>query len=209
MGDLGDDIKDAHADVGSSYIRIRPGVSNASGEYCVTKLNRQATKPFVREFFQEGAFDWDTEARAGDVIQLATTGWRFLIPNLTPKVFADELIEYSSVLYKCNVSGQIWRPTEVDGVWDSNYRMQGGFSLVAQDVFALQTESLYGNDLESDNELNTLIGLQDHELYVSAGYGIQVFDRYEPRSGEYYKIETIKKRRYDNVWVCQITEDTR
>lgn len=206
MSDLGDDIKDAHNDVGSSFSIIRSGEEELSGEYCIFKTNKQVTKPFIREFFQDGSFDYDTDIIAGDVVQ-SSDGRHLMIMNLTPTVFQDEIIENSAVLYKCNVSGELLRPSEEEG-WDDDYRMQGGFSVQAVDVFALQTEALYGHELDSDDELGSL-GLEEHELYVPGSFDVQVLDRYQPVSGEYFQVETIKKRRFDNVWVCQITEDTR
>lgn len=205
MSDLGEDIQDAHIDVGTSFEVIRSG-GNLSGEYCILQTNRQVTKPFIREFFQDGRFSYATQVVAGDVI-LSSDGRHFLAMNLTPTVFQDEIIENSIVLYKCNVSGELLRPSEEEG-WNSEYRMTGGFAQVAQDVFALQTEALYGHELDSDNELADL-GLEEHELYVPASSGIQILDRYQATSGEYFKVETIKKRRFDQVWVCQLTEDTR
>lgn len=206
MSDLGDDINEVHAEVGNSFGLVRSGQAINTGEYLIPKINRQVTKPFIREFFLEASFDWDSVTQAGDIVQL-NDGRDFMVMNLTPVMFQDETIEKVGTLYKCNVSGQIMRPSETEG-WDADYREVGSFTQVSQNVYALQTEALYGHKLDLGSELGEL-GLENHELYLPASSGIKVFDRYQPVSGEYYKVETIKKRRFDNVWVCEISEDTR
>lgn len=206
MSDLGDTINEVHVEVGNSFDLIRSGQVTVSGEYCILKMNRQVTKPFIQEFFLESRFDWDTETDAGDIVQF-NDDRSFMVMNLVPVMFKDETIEKGGVLYKCNVSGQLMRPSEVEG-WDADYRETGGFDVIAQDVFALQTEALYGHELDTDQELGAL-GLENHELYLPASSGARVLDRYQPVSGEYYKVDTIKKRRFNKIWVCEISEDTR
>lgn len=205
MSDLGDDINEIHTENGNSFDLIRAGQSVSSDEYCIIKLNRQVTKPFIREFFLEAKFNWDTETLAGDVVAL-DDGRNYMVMNLSPIMFQNEVIEYTATLYKCNVSGEIVRPS--GEYWDDDYRALETYPVHASTVYALQTEALYGNDMDTENELGAL-GLENHELYIPSGYGIRILDRYRPVSGEYYKVETINKRRYDNVWVCELTEDTR
>jgi hypothetical protein len=51
--------------------------------------------------------------------------------------------------------------------------------------------------------------MEKHELYVPSFYGIRVGDRFEPVSGEFVQVDTIKRRRYQSIDVCEVTEDTR
>lgn len=205
MGDIGDDIKEAHQEVGITFSVIRDS-GNISGEYLIIKQNRQVTKPFIREFFQEARFDYDTSVLAGDVI-LTSDGRHFMVMNLTPTQMMEETIEKEAVLYKCNVSGQIKRLSG-DQQWDDNYDLGESWSTIKSNAYGLMTEALYGNDLEADEELG-LLGLENNELYIPAGYGLQVHDRYQSTSGEYFKVDKIAKRKYDNVYVANIGEDTR
>lgn len=205
MSDLGEDIKEVHEEVGSSFTVIRDA-GNISGEYCILKPNSQVTKPFTREFFMEGKFAWDTVSEAGDVLR-TSDGRNFLHMNKTPVIYADEIIEHASVLYKCNVSGELQRISG-EGTWDANYQSSARFESQRQTCYGLMTAALYGHDMESDEEL-ALLGLENHELYVPHSYGVEVYDRYIPISGEKYMAETVKTRKYDNVDVVTLVNDTR
>jgi hypothetical protein len=70
------------------------------------------------------------------------------------------------------------------------------------------TEPLFSGDLDTDEQLG-LIGIKKDELYIPKSYGIQVLDRYQPVSGEYYQVESIKIRRFPGVDVAILGEDTR
>nr|BDD45810.1 hypothetical protein 9 [bacterium] len=204
MSDLGDDLKEVHQDVGTSFNIVRES-GNVAGGYMILKENAQVTKPFIREFFMEGRISYDTDLVTGDVF-ISSDGRPFMVMNLTPKMFEDSVIEYTGVLYQCNVSGELFRPS--GETWDGDYHLQQEWVSVKSTCYALQTEALYGHDLETDEELG-MLGIQNHELYIPRSVGAQIHDRYEAVSGEYYWVETIKKRRYPSVVVCEIGEDRR
>lgn len=205
MSELGDDIKETHEAVGDAVTILRDA-GNLAGEYCILKQNRQVTKPFVREFFQEGKFDWDTDAVSGDVIQL-DDGRRFIVMNKTPVRFANETIEHAAVLYKCNVSGEVLRISG-EATYDANYQLRAAFMSQRTTAHGLLTEALYGHDLETDEEL-ALLGLENHELYIPRQYGIHAMDRYIPASGEILMVEAVRHRKYDNVDVATLVVDLR
>lgn len=206
MGRTGDGIKKAHIAVGLTFTVIRDS-GNLTGEYCIIKQNRQVTKPFIREFFQEARFHYDTEVIAGDVIQ-TSDGRHFIVMNLIPSALINEVIENEVVLYKCNVSGQIMRFSG-ESDWNDDYDLQHPMVVIRENAYALMTEALFGNDLESDEELGH-IGLKNSELYIPGTYGIQVHDRYNAISGqEQYMVNTLSKRKYDNVNVALVGEDNR
>ena len=204
---LGVDLKEVYEDVGVALSKLSGGafVSTCYGKVA---LNRQVTKPFIREFFQEVALPYDTAILPGDVVQQIVSEEVFLVMNKTPRIFENEIIDYGCVFYKCNVSGELVRPS-AEETWDSNYKQIQGWTEVEPIVYGLLTEALYGHDLDGDKELGQ-IGLENHELYVSHNAGVQILDRYVAVSGEeWHKVETIKKRRYNNVDVCELAEDTR
>lgn len=201
----GDKIKVAHRKVGLTFTVLRDS-GNLSGEYCIIEENRQVTKPFIREYFQEAQFGYDSLVEAGDVI-LTSDLRHMMVMNLTPSIFRNETVEKAAVLYKCNVSGELSRLSG-EQTWDSNYELQSNFVSVKNDCYGLLTESLYGNDLEENEELGNL-GLESDELYVPSSYGIRVHDRYSVSSGEYYRVESVSKRKYDNIDVATLGEDTR
>lgn len=204
---LGFDIRETLDDVGDSYTILRSS-GNIAGEYLVAKANSQVTKPFIREFFREAMVQDDTVMVAGDVIRFDTTLDCFLVVNKTPYTFENEIIKYDVVLYKCNVSGELLRPSGENDFNAQTYKIETTWETVKSNCYGLQTASLFGNNLESDEELGKL-GIEAHELYIPQSIGVKVLDRYQPVSGEYYQVETILKRRFDGVVIATLNEDTR
>jgi len=206
MSELGEDISEVHEEVGVSFTILRDS-GNISGEYCILKKNAQVTKPFTREFFMEGKFDWNTGLVAGDVVQVSDDRV-FIVMNKTPAMYQDEAIEQLGVLYKCNVSGELQRISG-ENTYDDNYNAMASFAMVKDACYGLLTESLYGHDMETDEEM-ALLGLENHEFYVPHSMGVQKFDRLIPVSGENaLMVEAIKTRRYDSVDVVTLSLDRR
>lgn len=210
MAGLGSDIKEVFQDVGVAYNILRAPV--LSGEYLDYEENSQVTKPFIREFFLECTLAHDTQVVDGDVIQFmpsgeAQGGERYLVMNKTTSIFENALIAFEGVLYKSNVSGELLRPS--GEVWDNQtYHKKTAFEVVSSKVYALQTEPLFGGELEAEEEL-ALLGLEKQDLFIPVSFNAQPMDRYVPVSGEAYLIESIKKRRFKGVDVCVLSEDTR
>lgn len=204
---IGPDLKETFQEVGVAYTILRDA-GNISGEYSPVKLNRQATKPFIREFFLESSSSYDTASIAGDVIRFNATDNHYMIMNKTATIFENEVINHECVLYKCNVvSGEIQRAS--GEVWSTQtYHKVPSWPTVKTLCKALQTESLFGYSLETDQELG-LLGLREDELYIPSSYGIQINDRWQPASGEYYMVAAVRPRRFQSVDVAIIKEDTR
>ena len=130
-----------------------------------------------------------------------------MVMNKTPAILENEVSEYAGVYYKCNVSGELLRPGgEVRD--PETYRKIEVFELIATGVHALQTEPLFGSDLETEEQLGTLL-IEKDELYIPSIYGTQELDRYQPISGEYYMVTKVLKRRFAGVDVCKVEEDNR
>ena len=185
---------------------MHEGVANTSGEYLVYELNRQVTKPFVREYFLEAEVAYDTQSVVGDCL-IFDDARRFLVMNKTPEHFENEVVLYSSVLYQSNIDARILRASgEQD--WDDNYLMTDNWVTVEDSIDVLITESLYGHDIETDVEL-AQFGLENHEMYIPSWVGILALDRVEWTSGEFYKVQVVKRRRYDGMDVVELAEDTR
>jgi hypothetical protein len=203
---IGPDIEEVLDEVGTSFTILRDS-GNVTGEKTYYKSNSQVTKPFIREFFLEAWFSYNTEAVGGDYVQFNTTGDIYLVMNRTPQMFEDAIIKWDVVLYKCNVVIDILRPVESDG-WDANYQKPTTWQYIQEQRYALITTPLYGHDLATDEELGYL-GLEVHEMYAPLSFDIQTLDRIRLTSLEYYRVETIKPRRYEGVNVFEIGEDTR
>jgi len=198
------DIKLVLQEIGTSFV-IKRDSGDVAGGYLDYEMNRQVTKPFIREFFIEATFPYDTVAVAGDVIQFSD-GRRYLVMNDSPENFENEIISREVVLYMANVSGELLRPSTVD--FDSNYRMTPTWQTVKSMCYATLTARLFGTDLQQDMELGQ-IGIQSQELYLPSSIGVQALDRYRPQSGEYYKVEQVVTRYFPSVDVCYLAEDTR
>jgi len=203
---IGEDIKSVYIDVGVSYNILRDD-EEISGEYCVYKINRQVTKPFIQEFFLEAQLPHDTQLVPGDLLEFQTDKRVFMLMNKNPTMFEDEIVNYQGILYKCNVSGELFTPS--GEIWDpQTYHKVTVWKQKKAVCYGLQTEPLFGHDLETDEELGQ-IGIERHQFFVPHSVGIETLDRYEPVSGEYYKVEEIKRRRFPGVDVVELSEDTR
>lgn len=202
---IGADIKTTLQEVGSAYTILRDS-GNITGEYTWTKPNAQVTKPFIREFFLEGWFSYDTQAVVGDVIEMTASGRKFLVMNKTPDELENEAYRYSVVLYMCNKVVDILRPTDSDP--DDRWRVSTLWSYVARDVNCLITTPLYGHELSDDDRIGPL-KIEVYELYAASSLGIQPLDRIQISHNEYFKVETVKPWRYEGVDVFEIGEDTR
>ena len=203
---IGPDIKEAIQEVGTKFSIIRDG-GNITGEYLTHASNAQVTKPFIREFFLEGTMQYDTDAVGGDIIEFETTGKRYLVAHITPTLFENEVIRYEVVLYMANVVVSILRPFEVRDV--SSYLMRTGWTVVKAGVSLTLTTPLFGQSLETDQEIG-LLGIQSHEVYAPTSYGITYLDRIKILStGEYWRVEAVRKYIYEGVNVIDVGEDVR
>jgi len=203
VSDLGDDIKDTLEDIGT----VVSVIGGSGSEYLDFEPNAQVTKPFIREFFLDAMVSYDTAMETGDVIEFDVTGDRFIVMNKTPMLLENERIYHDTVLYKCNVSGEILRPS--GETRDSQTMLKSAvFVSIKSDAYSLLTEPLFSGYLDTESELAN-IGIDRQELYIPSSFGIQVLDRFEPSSGEYYLVESIRTRRFPGVDVVVLGEDTR
>jgi hypothetical protein len=201
---IGPDIKEVLAEVGIGFTIVRDS-GDITGGYFTSKPNTQVTKPFIQEFFLEARLSYDTVAVVGDIIQLDVTSDIYIVMNKAPRLFENAVFENNCILYKCNATANILRPSDVRG---DDYHMRTIWEAFASGINVLITTPLYGHSLEADEELG-LIGLELHELYIPSSVGIRSLDRIRISSSEYYRVETVKKRRYSAVDVVQLGEDVR
>lgn len=202
--DIGEDIKATYIEVGISYNVFRETLI-ASSEYLFYEENRQVTKPFIRESFLEASLPYDTSSESGDILKFSD-GRNYILMSKTPSLIENEIIEYGVTLYKTNTSGELSRPSGEK--WDDQtYHKTPVFNIVKSNCFSLLTESLFRYEM-LEKEIGNLLVSKD-ELYIPKYYGVQINDRYSPRSGEFYKVGTIKTRGFVGVDVVEIEEDTR
>jgi len=205
MSEVGLDIKDVLNEIGTSFTILRPNSGELGIEYLDYEMNRQVTKPFIREYFLEISLPFDTNVVGGDIIQFSDAR-QFLVMNVTPENLFDASLGKEGVLYKCNVSGELLRPS--GEVWDSSYRRVTAWQTIKLPCYGLLTEKIFGSDLITDEELGQ-IGIEAMVLYLPSEVHALPLDRYLFTSGEYVKLEVIEHRKFDGVDVCHISEDTR
>jgi hypothetical protein len=202
---IGPDIEEVLEEVGTKFTILRDS-GNVTGEYLDFEPNSQVTKPFIREFFLEAMLSYATEVVSGDVIQFDTTSSRYLVMNFTPALFENVVINYDVVLYKTNVHLNIYRSSIVQ---DANYRDRTVWTLVKANVDALMVSPLYGSSLDEDRELGAL-GLQMQDIFVPLSVGLRTFDKLVVlETGEHWKVESIKVRRFIAITEADLGEDTR
>ncbi|MGD8848003.1 MAG: hypothetical protein PVI54_20950, partial [Desulfobacteraceae bacterium] len=162
------------------------------------------TKPFIREFFVEAALAYDTAVIPGDVIEMVEDGRQFIVMNKTANNFEGTAYSYSAVLYKCNVAGVVLRPSNAK----VNYKAKKYWYMRISPCYALLTENQYGNELNEDGDVGHS-SLKVIDCYVSHWAGIEIGDQFQVSANEYYRVESIALRKFDNVDLITLGEDTR
>jgi hypothetical protein len=197
-----DDIKDVCSEIGESYlVRKQSGVY--SGEYLIPEPLNQLTSAFSREFLFEATLQYDTLAETGDVLSLLQSGIDYLLINKSPQVIENEVIEFTGSMYKCNVSGELRRPSYPSR--GTQYQQEEEFTQVAAEVFATFQES---QPSMKEEEFGN-IGITKGELYLAGRHDIKIDDRYVTYSGEYYRVMGIKKHMFSGIEVAILGEDRR
>ena len=206
---IGEDIEEVLEEVGIAYTILRDA-GNVSGEYTMVKTTSQATKPITLEHFRRGKLSYNTDAITGDVIEFDVPGERFMVMNKLPVMLENEIFRHDCIFYKCNVvSGELIRPSGESDDWpEDTYHKEQCWETICDDCDAMQVAALYGNDLETDQEL-ALLSLRKDELYIPHSVGIRAMDRFQPSSGEFYMVSSVETRRFPGVDVAILEEDHR
>jgi hypothetical protein len=204
---IGPDIKEVLSEVGTAFT-IKRDSGDITGEFLDFSPNTQVTKPFIREFFLEVMLSYDTDTVPGDIVELDVPAVPYMVMNLTPDMFENEVVKNDGIIYKCNVSGELLRFSGEADWSDTTYRKLEHLQLVRADCYAVLSSPVHGGELETDEPIGYL-DMERQELYIPSSVGIQEMDRYQPVSGEYYMVIAVKKRRYPNVDMALLSEDTR
>ena len=208
MAGLGLDVKEVYTELGSlaSLVNHSPVVTN---ERVIYEINAQATKPFIREHHLDATFAFDTALVVGDVVHIIETDKYYMAMNKTPEMFEDEVVEWSVVLYLCNLPAlaHIIRPLEVRDT--SSYNIVHGWHIVADDpVYGLLSDRIFGSAIEQSVQAGQL-PVWRMDLYIPKFYDIKPLDRLVISATEFYKVEQVESYNYPGVNVAMIVEDTR
>ena len=198
------DISDVIAEVGVGFTITRQGIELDGVEYFTYTPNSQVTKPFVREHFLEVAFKSDTAVKTGDTITVGVSNDTYLVMNNTPDFFENEIIRHLAVLYKINAVADILRPQHTRIGYDTSFDFVVQYPSVPILIYA----PLFGNVLGVNADVGTYSS-SAFDLYISADYAIEVGDRMQITNVEYYAVDVVIPRRFPNILVCGLSEDTR
>ncbi len=206
MAGIGVDISEVITELGVE-VEILRSPTNIT-EKIIYDMNSQATKPFIREFHRDGSFGYLTNIVTGDVLFIPATGEHLLVMNKTPDMFENEIVEYASVLYKCNFGpgAKISSPSGV--VRDENYQLVEGWVDKVPVAFGIIADKLQGSNIDQEEPVGQ-IQIWAIEAFVPASYDVKPLDRLYISPTEYYKIEKVEKYRYPNILVLDLAEDTR
>ena len=205
---IGPDLAEVYEEVGTSIKILKPDGSTVLGEFLDFDINRQVTKPFIREFFIEASFSYITVVAGGDVVEFIVDGRKFLIMNLTPEFFENQIINNNAVLYKCNEVATIKRLTKAD--WNVDYKREITWPNVAVDVPILLTERFFGTGLGAVEPKDFMeYDSLDNQMYISGYYGVKPLDRVWLSDTEFFQVDFVERRKFEGVWSCVLSEDTR
>ena len=199
---IADDIKAVFEEVGTAFTIV----GTTSGEYCVYDIPSRTANPSMQGFVLEADLSYDTATVDGSVIEF-TDGRRYLVTHNTPDIFEDSPVLNNSLLYKCNVvSGELFRASgEVRDI--QTYHITTIWEYISGGINALIVEESSGNNLVQ-SEIGQL-SKKTYECYLPSFVNSQVLDRFQPYSGEFYKVEQIRNRKLTGIDILVITEDTR
>lgn len=200
------DIEDVLEEVGLAFSIERMGVdAGFDSEFLTYTPNTQVTKPFVREHFLEITLKSDTNVLSGDILTFLVGGDSYLVMNNTSDFFENEVIRYLAVLYKVNVVLDILRPQNTTVGYNTSF----DFLELYSEQKALIYAPLFGNVGRIDDEAGEY-GLDKQELYLPVGYDIKEIDRIRiSGTSEYYQVNSVILRRFPNIIVASLKEDTR
>jgi hypothetical protein len=203
---IGPDIKDVLDELGTTFIIHYVDGSTAPGGKLDYDTYPEHSSEFIRQFFYTVTLPFTTIIAKGDIIFF--NGTFFLVTNLTPSLFEDGVVDYTAVLFRCNISGGILQRFSDSPGFSSDYTREPNWTNIYTDIYALHTEARFGPGLEDFQDVLE-VPIEKDLLYISGNYDIKVGDRWRLSSTQYYKIEQISTRRLDNVNIIQLSSDTR
>ena len=125
--------------------------------------------------------------------------------NNTPDLFENEVIRYLAVLYKTNVLIDLLRPQNTTVGYDTTLDFAERYSAQKALIYA----PVFGNKGEIDDNMG-FVSDEKEELYIPDGYGVVVGDRIKIHdSTEQYLVSAVIPRRYPDISVLELSEDTR
>ncbi len=202
---LGDDIKSVLQELGTPITVYKLGQSPITGEYVDPESYPEHSTEFIRQNCFTGDFQYDSVVEEGDLLSFDNK-W-FLMLNVKRTLFEGNNVINSTFFVECNVNGAFAKENELrdpttkklKSVWFVTEKNSVRALMVNK---SLQIEDFSG----SENVVTKLT------LFCQNYTNIFVGDRWYPdvnNTKEYYRISKIDKHRYENIFVCDLIEDSR
>lgn len=206
---VGRDIAEVFRDVGAKVF-----INETSQyDYIDAELNTQVSNPFIREHMIEATLPYNTIIQPGNIINFEATQQRFLVVNYIPDIFENEPVAISATIYKCNVYGYFYREQEMPDnenlPMQFRHRRQVCWKLVDENYLVF-TSALRGNTSEmlGTQHFGDIV-VKRHIVYLPSSMDVKTKDRLYIDENEYYQVGNVEKRRFNNVAVISLHEDTR
>lgn len=205
---IGPDIKEVFEELGMPVTLYKVDGSTVTGEFIdYDDTFHKATTELQRQFALTVSFAYDSQAVAGDIVQLVGFDTYYIVISLKPSYFEATVVILEGYLLKCNVLGRFARQTETR----NGYDLSVTWPTVQDLVYGVQFERGSNSDAESVLDIME-IPVGTKVLYVPNYSTIRVGDRWYPDNeddSEYYRVNTIHTRRFSGCKLVYLTEDTR
>lgn len=200
----GADVSDIIDDIGIPFTIF----GTTTTEKCITKINSQISKPFIREFFLEVTTAYNTAVVPGNIIVFdAPDGRYYLITANAFNKLGNAVMTTELVGYKCNSFGKLQRNNETG--WNAQtYQHTNAWTDILDPCPALLSEVQFGQMSQLADEDIGKIFTQELKLYLPKSVGIKTNDRYIV-DGVNWQIGRIESLRFSGCDVCNVEVDTR
>ncbi len=122
---IGQDIAEVLDELGMTVEVRRPDTDEYEWfqERIELTTSETSSNPFDREFLANASFRHNTQIECGDIVRTTVSSIPYVVLTKTPQGFEDQVIEFNSLLYRCNVSGIVLKQIDA-GSWASDYTNQ-------------------------------------------------------------------------------------
>ena len=206
MTSLGEDIKEVFTEIGSEVHLLRES-GIVSGEFLLFKPEKTGSADNI-ELGIKAQFPYDSSILAADVLQIQSSGQKFLVVHKNPEDFEDATFRSQAVLSKINVYGHLKRSSgEVRST--QTYQKTHNWNTVKSICYG--TLLTLPRTKETEFTKVGLIPDSDLGFLVPHSYGIRPMDRVfvSGETGAYFQVSTVNSWTYNNVDFCSMIEDTR
>lgn len=202
---IANDIKEVLQEVGTALTIHRSNGDTVSDIFVDPTAYPDQSTLFIRMFLRSGSLSADTPVRNGDMVEFG--GTYFLVTNLVPTHFENDIVENIAVFYRCNQTVEVFKHVDNPG-YDANYEKLSEWTSLGADVPAciVEKQLIQTPDVENEAYLSDSI---TNIVYLSSVYEVARGDRVSVSNGRNYMIETVSRYELDGIFVCGVTEDHR